>query len=118
MISGLTVNRIVVSMKARYFNAGQAYVAFSCVKTLSGLHILDFNPTKIKVDPRVEEEMARLRQSPLQFLPAPRICQLPAEEWVTIGLLNVRGYLPHVHDITADPHITMLDVVALTVGSN
>ena len=45
-MQGLTLDEIVVDMKGA---SGQAYVAFSRVKKLEGLHILNFNPKAINV---------------------------------------------------------------------
>ena len=42
-VQGLTLDEIVVDMKGGRFSPGQAYVAFIQVKTLDGLHILNFN---------------------------------------------------------------------------
>ena len=60
-VQGLTTDNIVVSFQGA-FSAGQAYVALSRVKNLNGLHILDFDPRKIRVNEEVNEEMDRLRE--------------------------------------------------------
>ena len=62
---GLTLHQIVVDMspnKGKYY-PGQAYVGFSTVKTLDGLHIINYTQSQIKISPNVEEEMERLRQN-------------------------------------------------------
>ena len=56
-MQGLTLDEIVVDMKGGRFNAGQAYVAFSRVKTLQGLHILNFSASAIKKSDDVHNEM-------------------------------------------------------------
>ena len=45
---GLTLDEIVDDMKGGRFSPGQAYVAFSRVKKLEGLYILNFNTKAIK----------------------------------------------------------------------
>ena len=55
-VQGLTLERIVVDMKGGKFNAGQAYVAFSRVKSIEGLHILNFNASSIRKSDAVDEE--------------------------------------------------------------
>ena len=46
-VQGLKVDEIVVSFDGRYTD-GQAYVALSRSRTLSGLHILNYQPSKIR----------------------------------------------------------------------
>lgn len=46
---GLTVENVLISTRS-FFAPGMAFVAFSRVKTLNGLHLLDFYPEKVKCD--------------------------------------------------------------------
>ena len=48
-VQGLSLDEIVVDMKGGRFSPGQAYVAFSRVKKLKGLHILNFNPKLVNM---------------------------------------------------------------------
>ena len=60
-VQGLTLDKIVFDMQnGNKFNAGQAYVTFSRVKTLKGLHLLNFEPSAIKASTKVCNEMSRL----------------------------------------------------------
>ncbi len=56
-VQGLILDEIVVDMESgNRFSPGQEYVAFSRVKTLQGLHILNFNSKAIKSSKKVSEE--------------------------------------------------------------
>ena len=68
-------------MNGGRFSPRQAYVAFSRVKTLHGLHILNFNAKGIKCSGDVENEMARLSDK-LQ-------CLSLTNSYVTICLLTI-----------------------------
>ena len=59
---GLTLPEIVVDMspKKGKFSGGQAYVAFSRVRELAKLHIVNYSRTQIRVSEYAEEEMNRL----------------------------------------------------------
>ena len=100
-MQGLTLDKIVVDMKGGRFSPGQAYVAFSRVKTLQGLHILNFNPKAIKASSDVQNEMTRLDkllppEPQLQFL------SLPEAYIITVCLLNVRSLVAKLADIEQD----------------
>ena len=63
-VQGMTMDSIVVDMsreKGRYMN-GQAYVAFSHVRTYEGLHIINYNHSQIGVSHQVKKEMEHLRK--------------------------------------------------------
>ena len=114
-VQGLTLDQIVVDMKGQTFNAGQAYVAFSRVKTLQGLFIKNFNPASIKVSAAVVSEMERLtsdRLLPPQ--PVPQVVTLPSTDWIKIGHLNVRSYLSKLDDVRGDESIAHTDIMCFT----
>ena len=57
-VQGLTLDKIVVDMKGGRFMPGQAYVAFSRVRSLDSL--LNVDPSGIKTSPAPVAEMERM----------------------------------------------------------
>lgn len=57
---GLTVNTALISTH-KMFAPGQAFVAFSRIRKLEGLHLVDFLPSKILCDAESLNEYNRLR---------------------------------------------------------
>ena len=108
-VQGLTLDAIVVNMKGTRFNAGQIYVALSRVKSLSSLHIVNFNAKAIRKSDLVDDEMTRLRDRLLQTIP-PLQC-LPCASHVTIALLNVRSIVAKLPDIQADTELMSANVL-------
>ena len=100
-VQGLTLNEIVVDMKGGRFSPGQAYVAFSRVKTLQSLHILNFNAKAIKASSDVQNEMIRLNNKLLPLIPQLQCLSL-CNNYVTICLLNVRSIVAKLPDIQQD----------------
>ena len=96
-------------MKGTRFNAGQIYVALSRVKSLTGLHIVNFNAKAIRKSDLVDDEMTRLRDRLLQTIP-PLQC-LPCASHVTIALLNVRSIVAKLPDIQADTELMSANVL-------
>ena len=76
-------------MVDKEFDAGQAYVAFSRVKTLEGLFIKNFKPANIRVNADVVSEMERLSTQSLLNKPVPKVLDLPRDSWIKIAHLNV-----------------------------
>jgi ATP-dependent DNA helicase PIF1 len=54
-IQGATLDVAEMDVGKSVFAAGQTYVGLSRVKTLDGLYLSDFNPTRIRADPLVVE---------------------------------------------------------------
>lgn len=54
-IQGATLNVAQMDIGTSIFEYGQTYVAMSRVKSLDGLYLSDFNPKKIKANPKVIE---------------------------------------------------------------
>lgn len=59
-IQGTTLERAQIDIGETIFEYGQTYVALSRVKSLDGLYLLNFNPSKIKANPKVIEFYSRL----------------------------------------------------------
>lgn len=59
---GLTLNNVVMDIGSTLFTCGQAYVALSRVRSLEGLHLINFNPQSIKVQELALIEYNRLRK--------------------------------------------------------
>lgn len=57
---------------ARVFECGQAYVALSRARRLSGLRVLDFDPKVVRVNPSVLQFYRRMRRE--KFLTQVMIC--------------------------------------------
>ena len=109
-VQGKTLDRIVVTMGKQTFRAGQAYVAFSRVRTLDGLFIVKFNPASIITSPSVTQEMDRLRGNEVAPLPRSRVFSEQASCELKICLLNVRSYREHLPDMKLDDELLQCDV--------
>ena len=60
---GLSLDCAIVDLSEKVFIAGMAYVALSRVRTLSGLHLIAFDPATIKVSTQCLKEVNRLRET-------------------------------------------------------
>ena len=97
---GLTLEKVVVDMKgAKRFNNGQAYVAFSRVKSMHGLHILNFDESGIKTHSAVTDAMAELHNKPLPIPPLPEFNNPEFASAITIGHINIHYFLDKQKDL-------------------
>ena len=101
-------------MVDKVFDAGQAYVAFSRVKTLEGLFIKNFKPANIRVNADVVSEMNRLSKQSIPSEPIPMVLSLPSNNWMKIGHLNVHSYLAKQEDIVTDQAMRQTNIMCFT----
>ena len=77
---GLSLDNAIIDLSDKVFSAGMAYVALSRLRSLSGLHLLAFDPRSIIVSPKCLQELNRLRQLyrkdlPLYAVPSKTTCR-------------------------------------------
>ena len=85
----LTLSEIVIDMTPAKgkFRLGEAYVAFSRVRTLQKLHIINYTQNQIRVSEHGEKEMKTLRKNILPQMPSnlisysSRRCQITAYKY-------------------------------------
>ena len=111
-VQGLTTDTIVVSFEGTFY-PGQAYVALSRVRNLSGLYILNFDPAKIKVDDAITSEMERLRKNPLKEI-SHHVNQDSDIPNLRLSHLNVRGIKYHQKDLELDELVMHSDILCLS----
>ena len=100
---GLTLTQIVIDMKnGKKFNKGQAYVAFSHVKSIEGLYLLNFDSSAIKTDSTVTDIMKQLRKKILPVIQAPAYLSVTHTTKITIGHLNVHYFLEKQKDLMSN----------------
>ena len=95
-------------MKGGHFGLGQVYVAFSRVKKLQGLHIINFDPKAIKTSKEIKNEMQRLNNKLLKPLPPAFNCPSLSDDYITLALLNVRYVVANLPDIEQDDCLKFL----------
>ena len=97
----LSLSGIVVDMTEGRYLPGQAYVAFSRVRQLDQLWIINYDREKIKSSSDVDAEMERLRQNPIPALPQPIV--LKENIVLSIAHLNIRSLMPKIKYLVEDP---------------
>ena len=82
---GLTLPGIVMDMTPAKgkFKPGQAYVAFSRVRTIDKLHIINYTQNQIHVSEHVEAEVKRLRKNTLPQMSSNIFQTIPGRSKIT-----------------------------------
>ena len=110
---GLTLDEVAVDMspsKGR-FSAGQAYVAFSRVRELNKLHIINYTRSQIRVSPNAEAEMVRLRENSITCDQSLLMNNPNAD--IIIAHLNISGVMHTLSDIVTDERLKCAHVLSL-----
>ena len=110
---GLTLPEIVVDMlpSKGTFSPGQAYVAFSRVRQLEKLHIVNYNRTQIKVSPHVADEMKRLCTNCVPQLQHNLFKILKSD--VNIVHINVGNIYRKIDDIKQDAILQSSNIISI-----
>ena len=110
---GLTLPEIVIDMTPAKgkFKPGEAYVAFSRVRTIDKLHIINYTQNQIHVSEHVEEEMKRHRKNVLPQMPSNLFQTLPGG--VKLLDINIGNFKTKIADIKNDHIFQNADIIAL-----
>ena len=110
---GLTLSEIVIDMthaKGK-FRPGEAYVAFSRVRTLQKLHIINYTQRQICVSEHVEKEMKRLRKNILPQMPSYLFHDDPGD--VKLLHINIGDFNRKIEDMKNDHMLQDADIISL-----
>ena len=110
---GLTLPEIVIDMtpvKGR-FKPGEAYVAFSRVRTLEKLPIINYTQNQIHVSEHVEKEMERLRKNILPQMQSNLFHNVPGG--IKLLHINIGNLKTKIADIKNDDIFHNADIIAL-----
>ena len=110
---GLKLSEIVIDMthvKGK-FKPGEAYVAFSRVKTLDKLHIINYTQSQIHVSEHVEKRVKRLRKNILPQMPSNLFHDIPGD--VKILHLNIGNLKRKMEDIKDNDILKNSHIISL-----
>ena len=110
---GLTLPEIVIDMTPAKgkFKPGEAYVAFSRVRTLEKLHIINYTQNQIYVSEHVEKEMNKLKRNILPQMPSNLFQNVPGG--VKLLHINIGNFNTKIADIKNDDIFQNADIIAL-----
>ena len=110
---GLTLSKIVIDMTPAKgkFKSGEVYVAFSRVRTLEKLHVINYTQSQIHVSEHVEKEMKRLRKNILPQMPS----NLFHDVLGGVKLLHIKigNFNRKIEDMKKDDIFQHADIISL-----
>ena len=93
------------------FRPGEAYVAFSRVRTLQKLHIINYTQNQIYVSEHVEKEMKRLRKNILPQMPSNLFHDVSGG--VKLLHINIGNFNTKIEDMKNDHMFQDADIISL-----
>ena len=110
---GLTLDEIVVDMtpKKGQYTSGQVYVAFSRVRELNKLHIINYTCEQIRVSEHVAAKMNRLRGKAVPSTPEIHVPVNPS--CVSILHINVGGLKVKIEDVRQEHLFQKVNIISL-----
>ena len=115
-VQSVVLPQIVVDMqweKGRY-EAGMAYIAFSCVRRLEDLYIAHYDRRQMKVNQNAAVEVRRAGQKMIPLMSCPLMLTCTFQEHLAIAQLNVQGLLEKIADLQVCRELMMADVICLS----
>ena len=108
---GLRLSEIVIDMTPAKgnFRPGEAYVAFSRVRTLQKLHIINCTWSQIHVSEHVEKEMKRLRKNILPQMPSYLFHDVPGG--VKLLHINIGNFNRKIEDMKNNDMFQDADII-------
>ena len=110
---GLALSEIVIDWTCAKgkFKPGEAYVAFSRVKTLDKLHIINYTGSQIHVSEHVEKEMKRLSKNILPLMPSDVFKDMAGG--VKILHINIDNLKRKMEDIKGDDIVKNSHIISV-----
>ncbi len=122
---GATLDCALVDIGSSTFECGQAYVALSRVRDLESLYVWNFQPARVKADPKVDafyRSLLPIADTPEPIAPPPTAEPSPvaspvaslAEEnrWENVGVVEDKPSLEVVPEPATDATEAVVDVLA------
>ncbi|KAM7418505.1 hypothetical protein PAMA_015902 [Pampus argenteus] len=106
---GITVDEAVVSLE-KIFAPGQAYVALSRVRYLSGLTIMDFSKEAIYCNPKIKQALESMPRFSVEYIGRPDM----ESNTFSVFLMNVQGLSGHAADLASCTQHLQLNCIAVT----